>query len=334
MSTPNLLITGATGHIGFRTLVEALKAGYIVRAAIRSAGKAAEILATPSIKALGSYNNLSFVVVPDILADNAYEKALEGITYVVHLASPLPMATTEFERDIIQPAIRGTINILLAAKKVPTVKRVVITSSVVALLPWEFMWKADDKVHVAEERVEPFVGAIDNPGVAYGVSKVKALKAAEDFVQSEKPTFDVIHIHPSFVIGRNELALDANAVLKGTNATALGHVLGGRFDIPRVCGSVHLDDVARLHILALDQKVKGGQSFLATKENVWNDSLDIVKKHFPHAVKDGKLPATGDQPTSSLKLDASRTEEVFGFEFQDYEAQVVNVTEQYLELLV
>lgn len=135
MSTPNLLITGATGHIGFRTLVEALKAGYIVHAAIRSAEKAAEILATPSIKAIGSDNKLSFVVVPDMLADKAYEKALEGITYVVHLASPLSMATIEFERDVIQPAVRGTINILLCAKKVPTVKRVVITSSLVAVVP-------------------------------------------------------------------------------------------------------------------------------------------------------------------------------------------------------
>ena len=336
MSSPTLLITGATGHIGFRTLVEALKAGYVVRAAIRSAGKADEILATPSIKALGSDNKLSFVVVPDILADGAYDKALEGVTYVVHLASPLPTATTEYERDIIQPAIKGTTNILKAAKRVPTVKRVVITSSMMAIVSPEVIRKGDDKIHRAEDRVEPYAGPIANPGVAYGVSKVKALQAAEEFMQTEAPTFDIIHIHPVYVVGRNELALDAKAVLKGTNSTALGHVLGTKFDQGRTSGSVHLYDVARLHVLALDPKVKGGQSFIASHENVWNDSLDIVKKHFPQAVKDGKLPADGDQPTLSVKIDVTHTEEVFGpfgFKFQDYEAQVVNVTEQYLELL-
>ncbi|MCJ1243342.1 hypothetical protein MMC30_000539 [Trapelia coarctata] len=333
MSSPNLLITGATGHVGFRTLVEALKAGYIVRAAIRSAGKADEILATPSIKALGSDNNLSFVVVPDILADGAYEKALEGITYVVHLASPFPMETTDYDKDVIQPAIKGTTNILFAAKKVPTVKRVVITSSAVAVIPLESLMQGDDKIHVAEDRVELYTGPLNHPWVAYIVSKVKALQAAEDFTQTESPAFDIIHIHPGFVIGRNELALNAEAVLKGSNDTALAHVLSTKSDPPRPGGSVHLHDAARLHILALDPKVKGGQSFLAATNNVWNDSLDIVKKHFPQAVKDGKLPADGNQPTLNLKSDSSRTEDVFGFKFQDYEAQVVNVTEQYLELL-
>lgn len=159
---------------------------------------------------------------------------------------------------------------------------------------------------MADDRVEPFAGPIDNLGIACGVSKIKALKAAEDFVETKKPTFDVIHIHPAYVIGRNELALDVNSVLKGTNAMVLGHILGEKFDVPRPSGSVHVDDVARLHILALDPKVKGGQSFLGVKDSVWNDALDIVKKHFPQAVKDRKLPANGDQPTTYLRMRAGR----------------------------
>jgi len=241
--------------------------------------------------------------------------------------------TTEYDKDFIQPAIKGTTNILSAAKRVPTVKRVVITFSAVAVIPLEALMMGDDKIHVAEDRVELYTGPINHPWVAYTVSKVKALQAAEVFIQTESPAFDIIHIHPAFTIGRNELALNAKAVLKGSNDTPLGHILGAKLDTPRPCGSVHLYDVAKLHILALNPKVKGGQSFLAATVNVWNDSLDIVKKHFPQAVKDGKLPANGDQPTLNLKFDVSRTEEVLSFKLQDYEAQVVDVTEQYLELL-
>jgi nucleoside-diphosphate-sugar epimerase len=37
------------------------------------------------------------------------------------------------ERDIVEPAIKGTLNILAGAHKVPSVKRVVITSSVAVI---------------------------------------------------------------------------------------------------------------------------------------------------------------------------------------------------------
>ncbi|MCJ1289542.1 hypothetical protein MMC34_001075 [Xylographa carneopallida] len=334
MSSPNLLITGATGHIGFRVLVEALKAGYSVRAAIRSEGKAPEILATPSIKALAPGNKLSFVVVPDILAEGAYDEALKGVTYVVHLASPLANPSDDMEQTIVQPAIIGTTGILYSALKVPTIKRVVITSSVVAVLPLQTMLgTADFKVHTAEDRQPAPEKPYGHPFVAYAASKVKALAATEDFVRAEKPHFDINNIHPGFVIGANELATSAEGVIKGTNGMMMGQVLGAKSDQPRMSGTVHLHDVAKVHILALDLAVKGGQSFAAIKNNVWNDALRYVKKHFPEAVESGKLPANGDQPTLNIDFDASKTEEAFGFKFQDYEAQTVSVVEQYLSLL-
>ncbi|MCJ1432797.1 hypothetical protein MMC27_002154 [Xylographa pallens] len=334
MSTPNLLITGATGHIGFRVLVEALKAGYSVRAAIRSEGKANEILAAPSIKSLAPGNKLSFIVVPDILAEGAYDEALKGVTYVVHLASPLANPSDDMETTIVQPAIKGTTGILYSALKVPTVKRVVITSSVVAVLPLQTMLGTEDfKVHTAQDRQPAPEGPYGHVFVAYVASKAKALAATEDFVRVKKPHFDINNIHPGFVIGANELATTAKGVIKGTNEMMMGQVLGMKSDQPRMSGTVHLHDVAKVHILALDLAVKGGQSFAAIKNNVWDDALGYVKKHFPEAVESGKLPANGDQPTFNIDFDASKTEETFGFKFQDYEAQTVSVVEQYLALL-
>ncbi|MCJ1316942.1 hypothetical protein MMC15_002263 [Xylographa vitiligo] len=334
MSSPNLLITGATGHIGFRVLVEALKAGYKVRAAIRSEDKAKEILATPSIQALAPGNKLSFIVVPDILAEGAYDEALKGVTYVLHLASPLANPSDDMEQTIVQPAIKGTTGILYSALKVSTVKRVVITSSVVAVLPLQTMLGTEDfKIHTAQDRQPAPEWPYGHPFVAYAASKVKALAATEDFVKAEKPHFDINNIHPGFVIGANELATTAESVIKGTNGMMMGQVLGTMSDVPRMSGTVHLHDVAKVHILALDLAVKGGQSFAAIRNNVWNDALGYVKKHFPQAVESGKLPANGDQPTLNIDFDASRTEETFSFKFQDYEAQTLSVVEQYLALL-
>lgn len=90
MSSADLLITGATGFIGFKVLLGAPRAGYSVRAAIRSPEKAKALASHPKITASGKTDNLSFVEVPDIACDGAYDEAIKDVTYVIHLASPLP----------------------------------------------------------------------------------------------------------------------------------------------------------------------------------------------------------------------------------------------------
>ena len=47
----------------------------------------------------------------------------------------------------------------------------------------------------------------------------------------------------------------------------------------------------------------------------------------------GVLPLGGKQPTKKVRLDASRTEEVFGIRFEGYETQVKSVAKHYLELV-
>jgi nucleoside-diphosphate-sugar epimerase len=101
--------------------------------------------------------------------------------------------------------------------------------------------------------------------------------------------------------------------------------------------SVHVEDVARLHVEALNPKIEGNQSFLAVSEGErgtrWEDAIDIVNRNFPEAVKKGVLPNNGTAGTKRTRLDASRTEEVFGFKFQSYEEQVKAVARQYLSLV-
>ena len=56
------------------------------------------------------------------------------ISFVLHVASPFPIEVPKNENDIIKPAVQGTINVLRAALK-NNVKRVVLTSSIAAVLP-------------------------------------------------------------------------------------------------------------------------------------------------------------------------------------------------------
>lgn len=87
MSTPLVLITGATGHLGFRALVLALEAGYRVVATVRREEQAKKIYSKHSI--LPYQDQLSFAVVKDITAPGAFKEAMQGVTYVIHIASPI-----------------------------------------------------------------------------------------------------------------------------------------------------------------------------------------------------------------------------------------------------
>ena len=55
--------------------------------------------------------------------------------------------------------------------------------------------------------------------------------------------------------------------------------------------------------------------------------------NFPNTVKKGILRNNEKSLPNSIKLDAHRTEEVFGFKFKSYEEQVLSVTRHYLELV-
>ena len=265
-----VLITGGTGLIGIKTIQLALKAGYHVRAAVRSQAKADAVLATPTVKALvASGSQISFVIVPDILAKNAYDEAVQGVKYILHIASPVikgeGFTPEQFETELIAPAISATTSILEGAYKTHGIKRIVITSSEVAIIPWEeFIAKEVDTVFDDKYEIPFPAGPYSNAFEAYAAGKVRALEATKEFITTKKPEWDVINIMPSFVIGDNEMITDPKLISDGTVSAAFAQVLGGDSGWGAVPStSVHVHDIGRLHVEALNPKIEGNQSFLA-----------------------------------------------------------------------
>lgn len=263
-----VLLTGATGLVGFAVLRAALKKGYKIRAAVRSEAKAETVRSNPTLKDI-SKDQLSFVIVPDILPDGAFDEAAKGVKYILHVASPVPAPHITGEDDLhavlVEPAIQGTMGIFKSARKAGTVQRIVITSSAAALISMQAMMgqASEDHAFGPDDRVDPLPPPyLNNPQAAYNASKVLALKHAEEYVANEKPEFDAIHIHPSVVLGRDELALTAKDLDKGSNHFALAPVLGENAPTPFPVAICHIDDVAEAHVRALDPKVEGNQSFL------------------------------------------------------------------------
>jgi len=67
--------------------------------------------------------------------EDAFNEAVQGVDGIIHLASPFFLDAKDMEKEIFEPAVSGTVSLLTAVKNLaPSVKRVVITSSVSAVL--------------------------------------------------------------------------------------------------------------------------------------------------------------------------------------------------------
>lgn len=129
MSSKLIFITGATGFIGATTALKALEAGYRLRISVRKESQIEKLKGVFS----EYVDKLEFAVVPDITVPGAFSNHLDGVDYVLHMASPLAGSTKP--EEMFPPALDGTLSILRSAKEVPSITKVVITSSIAALEP-------------------------------------------------------------------------------------------------------------------------------------------------------------------------------------------------------
>jgi nucleoside-diphosphate-sugar epimerase len=126
-----ILTTGGTGYIGAHTVDSFLRHGYRVRLVGRNNSSCEKMLATHD----AFRDQIETAIVPDITRPGAFDTAVQGVDGVIHLASPFFHGFKDVEKEMLLPAINGTTEVLKSvAKHAPQVKRVVITSSVAAML--------------------------------------------------------------------------------------------------------------------------------------------------------------------------------------------------------
>ena len=172
---------------------------------------------------------------------------------------------------------------------------------------------------------------------AYSNSKALAYYATLDWIKENKPTFDVINLQPSFVIGANELDTSVKQMAKGSNTLALQPLLESQ-PSPETgykigFSTVHVDDVAYAHVKALDPKVIGNQSFLVAvpkQTGSFNDVIEIAKRQFPGIEE--QFPLRGSVPTKALLIDSSPAERELGIKFKPFEEQVRSLVGHLMEL--
>ena len=197
-SPKTVLVIGGNGYLGSAVVHHFLQHGYHVHATVRSLAKADGLKGYLYPK----YEQaLSFFVVEDMTKDGVYERsgALEGVDAILHVASPVPdfnhlaqSDSTDCVRDMVRPAIDGTLTVLRAAWKYPRIRFVVTTSSLAAVVSFaeltdpqlsaKALTEADWNTAKADDE-----GLKSNAVAAYFASKTCAERAAWDYVKEQKP---------------------------------------------------------------------------------------------------------------------------------------------------
>ena len=151
-----------------------------------------------------SGKKLSYNIVEDIATPGAFDSAVETdppLDAIVHTASPFHYSVEDNKRDLLDPAINGTIGILEAVQKcAKSVTRVVITSSFAALSNARNPPDTYDENSWNPVTFEEGL-TTTNTQAAYSASKKLAEQAAWDFVKREKPSWTLTVLNPPMIYG-------------------------------------------------------------------------------------------------------------------------------------
>ncbi|CAI0455048.1 unnamed protein product [Linum tenue] len=257
-------VTGASGFIASWLVKLLLQHGYTVKASVRDPideKKTAHLLGLD-----GAKERLQLFKA-ELLEEGSFDSAIEGCSGVFHTASPVSFSAADPQAEIIDPAVKGTLNVLKSCAKSPSVKRVIVTSSTASIF---YTGKPVNKDSVADETW------FSDPEIWYQLSKTLAEIAAWDFAKENG--VDMVTIHPGLVIGpflQPSLSFSVEVILNLVN------VVGNKSSPLSHFSVVDVRDVAEAHIKAFETPSASGRYCLVESSVPLSQVLGILHKLYP-----------------------------------------------------
>lgn len=268
-----VLVTGANGYVASWLVKKLLKEGYEVNAAVRNPED------DQKNKHLTSLKNAEKLTLfkADLLVDGTYEEAMKGCEVVFHTASPFILNVADNQKDLVDPALEGTRNVLSSVNKVESVKRVVLTSSVAAIYGDNIDAK-DNEGHIVNEEFWNTSSTVNHQPYSY--SKVVAEKLAWD-IQGKQNRWDLVVINPSLVFGPT---LGSNPTSE--SFTILKQLGDGTFKsgAPELhLGIIDVRDLAEAHFKAAFNKNANGRNIISGHSTTILNVAKVLKQHFTNS---------------------------------------------------
>lgn len=326
-----ILVTGASGFIAVHVVHEALKAGFEVVGTVRSDDKGDYLTELFSKQYPGKF---SYKIAEDLEAPGAFDDAVKGVQGVLHTASPFHFnAEGKALQALVNPAVNGTKSVLKSIKDHGTeVKRVVITSSFAAILdpartPPVNYTEADWNESSPAESSK--LGDKQASQPAYRASKTLAERAAWDFVEKEKPQWDLSTINPPLVLGPILHQVNAPEKLNTSVSSVWGALHGSKSedDLPGALGCVvDVRDVAIAHVRALQVPEAGGERFAVTIGQFTQQGVvDVIHEAswIPEELKK-QVPVgkKGNYDVTQNNLSGAKAEKILSIKYHSFKSTI------------
>ncbi|KAF2448273.1 NAD(P)-binding protein [Karstenula rhodostoma CBS 690.94] len=296
-------ITGANGTIGYACTVYALRLGYRVRCVVRSEDAIQTLKHGPSLQQFAS--QIDYHTVPDNTVPDSYDSALADVEYVIHVAGVWPTPDKHPDHDIYIPFVKSMQNILSAAEKLYTVKRIVFTQAGAAMVHPDDGDTLGTAMDIALNEYTPVHPGLLNltpplasPHHAYCAAKAQCMTTLKNLRASGKVPFSIVQIIPGTVMGLSELVSAKTDGRK--HMDRMSRALLFNEPKPRYAfGFVNVGDCAKIHVEALDEvKVPYDEVpdwFIAAGssdpskggEATWKEAGDLIESTFQDKVASG-----------------------------------------------
>ncbi|CAM6085583.1 unnamed protein product [Calypogeia fissa] len=262
-------VTGASGFVASWLVKRLLEDGYRVRGTVRDPNNEKK---TAHLRALPGAKERLELVQADLLTEGSFDAAVDGVEGVFHTASPLVDNMTDPYKEMIEPSVKGALNLLSSVAKTKTVKRVVLTSSS-SSVRFRPDYTRDAPLDDSSWSSLPFCKQFK---LWYPIAKTTAEEAAWDF--AKKNDITLVTLCPTYIIGPilpPDISSTSNDVLQFFKGNR-----GKFFNFGRM-GYVHLDDAVTAHILLYQKPQAEGRYIVDAGVMESKEMAERIAKHFP-----------------------------------------------------
>ncbi len=314
-----VLVTGATGYLAGWVVKYLLDAGVNVHACVRdpdNIGKAGH-LHKMAEDAPGSLRLFK----ADLLQPGSHEAAMQGCRIVMHTASPFLLASkvSDPQRELIEPALAGTRDILETVNRVASAERVVLTSSIGAVVSTS---APEDKIYTETD----WNNAASLETTAYAYSKVLAEREAWK-IAGAQGRWKLVVINPAFVVGPGTAPTQTSASFDQFRAMADG-TFSKQLPVTDV-GVIDVRDVANAHLRGAYVSEAGGRNIVFAEVLSLDDMARILKEEFGET---GRWQFPPDAPWDPRKphwrADNTKAATELGMEYRPVRPAIIEMFRQ------
>lgn len=271
MTTTTVMVTGASGYIAGWIVKYLLEAGHTVHATVRDTNKPASV--DHLKKVADNAPGVLKLFRADLLDADSFDAPMTGCEVVMHTASPFVLdGYSDAYEALVRPAVEGTRNVLEAANRCATLKRVVLTSSVASVFGDNVDMRGKDALTEEDWNVTSTVD--HNP---YQYSKVAAEREAWK-IHDSQDQWDMVTINPGMVYGPSLTNSSHSASIGTLLDMGRGKLKTGVPDLSY--GVVDVREVAQAHVLAAFTPEASGRYILVNESISMLGIARLLRKQF------------------------------------------------------